>query len=173
MLQFNIEQKKAINDSASLAEEVVSNYYKISASRWLHYKYDIKTFCDLNAEEIIKGPVAQIIRYEGQKKDTSLGSNAYDFYKICLQDHAIISTLQQVQDIFFSPFMLYIIAHELIHIVRFCFFQQCFVASNKETMKEETRVHSITYNILKKLRIHGLNNVFSFYNNWLSQNANS
>ncbi len=149
-----------------MAEELVSNNYKMSASQWLGPRYDVKTLVELQPEEIIDGPFAQIIRYKGQRKNTSLGSATYDFYKICLQDHIIRSTLEGKTNIELFPFSLYIITHELIHIVRFSKFLQSFEASAKERMAEEKRVHQKTHEILKPVQIEGLKNVLEFYNDW-------
>lgn len=163
---FTSHQIATVNHSVAIAEELVSNHYKMSASEWLHPKYDVKTLIDLAPEEIVHGPFAQVIRYVGFRKETSLGSDAYDFYKICLQDHAILAAVSADPKLKLEPFCLYIVAHELIHIVRFSKFLQSFDASPEEKIKEETRVHDGTHHILHTLNIPGLNNVLDFYRKW-------
>ena len=76
---FDRPQIETVNNAVSMAEELVSNYYKMSASQWLRQRYDIKTLKDLEPAEIVHGPFAQIIRYRGQPKDCSLGSPRLDF----------------------------------------------------------------------------------------------
>ncbi len=164
--KFNENQIEIINNSVALAEELVSEHYKMSANQWLRGRYDVKTLADLAADEIVHGPFAQIIRYEAKKKDTFLGSSTYDFYKICLQDHAILAALAQTPQMQLFSFSLYILTHELIHIVRFGQFLQNFNATEDEKLEEETRVHEQTYQILKPLRVPGLNEVFHFYIKW-------
>ncbi len=164
--QFSPDQIKIVNNAVEMAEELVSNFYKMSASQWLRRRYDVKTIADLSSDEIIHGPFAQIIRYEGQQKDSSLGSSTYDFYKICLQDHSIHAALKSSPSIELFPFALYIITHELIHIVRFTKFLQNFDASLEEKMTEETRVHEKTHKILNSVKIPGLSDVFKFYSKW-------
>lgn len=163
---FNLGQINTVNSSVAMAEELVSNFYKMSASQWLRPRYDIKTLADLNKEEIVCGPFAQIIRYRGQRKNAFLGSSLYDFYKICLQDHSILSALKRSPDIKLFAFILYIITHELIHIVRFSKFLQNFDASPDEKMAEERRVHKSTGKILEPVKVPGLPDVFRFYNRW-------
>ena len=163
---FGSKQLKIVNNAVAMAEELVSNNYKMSASQWLGPRYDVKTLAELKPEEIIDGPFAQLIRYKGQRKNTSLGSATYDFYKICLQDHTIRSTLEQTREIELFPFSLYIIVHELIHIVRFSKFLQSFDASAEERMEEEKRVHRRTHEILKPVQMQGLKTVLDFYNDW-------
>jgi len=163
---FRQAEIQTVNSAVAMAEELVSNFYKMSASEWLHPKYDVKTRMDLTQDEIVDGPFAQVIRYEGQLKDNSLGSSSYDFYKICLQDHAILSALEMEPGLALFPFILYIITHELIHIVRFSKFLQNFDASADERMAEEKRVHKFTHDILSPVRLEGLPFVLEFYRHW-------
>jgi len=163
---FSKDQIITVNNGVAMAEELVSNFYKMSASQWLRPKFDIKTLADLSPEETVHGPFAQIIRYEGQHKDASLGSSTYVFYKICLQDHSILATLKQSPHIHLLPFILYIVTHELVHIVRFSKFLQNFDASTQEMLLEETRVHEITHEILIPVHVAGLADVLKFYEKW-------
>ncbi len=163
---FSTTEITIVNNVVSMAEELVSNHYKMSANEWLRPKYDLKTQVDLAAEEIVEGPFAQIVRYEGQRKDTALGSAIFDYYKICLQDHSIKSVLQKTPSLKLFPFCLYIVTHELIHIVRFSKFLQSFDASPNEKLIEEKRVHENTHQILNQVRIAGLLPVLDFYRKW-------
>ncbi len=164
--RFDPDQIRIINESVALGEELVSNHFKMSVNEWLRLRYDIKTLSDLTGNEIIQGPFAQVIRYQGKRADRRLGSAVYDFYKICLQDHAILSALKGMPEVSLSPFSLYIITHELIHIVRFCKFLQNFDASPGERNAEEGRVHACTHDILSALPIAGMTPVFKFYDEW-------
>ena len=164
--KFTPRQIKVVNNAVAMAEELVSNFYKMSANQWLSRRYDIKTLADLKPEEVMDGPFAQIIRYQGYREDSSLGSSSYDFYKICLQDHTIQSALADSPGMKLFPFGLYIVIHELIHIVRFSKFLQNFEASPEERMQEEKRVHARTHEILDNIRITGLSTVLKYYNMW-------
>ena len=165
--KFNTNQITVINDCVAMAEELVSNFYKMSASQWsAACAYDVKTLADLSPEEIVHGPFAQVIRYKGWRKKSSLGSSTYDFYKICLQDHAILSVIKDSPDIELFPFTLYIVTHELIHILRFSKFLQNFEASHEEMMAEEAYVHETTHDILKSVNVFGMKYVLKFYEKW-------
>jgi len=163
---FSQDQIGIINAAVEMAEELVSNHYKMSANQWLRPKYDIKTLTDLSPGEIISGPFAQIIRYKGQREDSSLESSTYDFYKICLQDHTILAVTAREPEVKLFPFMLYIVIHELIHIVRFSRFLQHFDASADDRLKEESRVHQFTRDILETVHLPDLGGVMDFYRKW-------
>lgn len=163
---FAPEQLSVVTHAVGIAEELVSNHYKMSASQWLRPKYDVRTLAELEPPEIVDGPFAQIIRYQGQPKAASLSSSTYDFYKICLQDHAILTALRHNPELQLLPFTLYIITHELIHIVRFSKFLQGFEASADERLAEEQRVHARTHDVLIGLKLPGLSDVLRFYSDW-------
>ena len=164
--RFQSSQIILINDAVAMAEELVSNHYKLSAAQWLRRKYDVRTAADLSPGETIAGPFAQVIRYEGRKENADLNSEMFDFYKICLQDLAILEALDRSPLLRLFPFTLYIITHELIHIVRFTKFLQSFVATANERLAEEVRVHDKTHEILKPVRIPDMAAVFDFYARW-------
>lgn len=155
-----------VNNSVALAEELVSNHFKLSATQLVSLNYDIKTLADLTGEEIVNDHFAQVIRYAVKKKNDLLGTSVKDFYKICLQDHSILRTIRQNQELDLFPFVLYIVAHELIHVIRFQKFLQHFDAPVHEKNNEEVRVHRKTHEILSTARLTGLNPVFEFYKKW-------
>ena len=163
---FSPRDLVVVNNAVAMAEELVSNHFKMSASQWLHPKYDVRTLADLKEGEIVDGPFAQIIRYEGKPDDGLLGSSIYDFYKICVQDHAILKMVADRPEITLFPFSLYVVVHELIHIVRFSRFLQHFNASDTEKLAEEHRVHRITRDILIPVKAHGIDDVLAFYSTW-------
>lgn len=163
---FSSPQLDEVNNAVAMAEELVSNHFKMSASQWLRPRFDVKTVCDLAPEEIVDGPFAQIIRYVGRRRASVLGSTAYDFYKVCLQDHAILAAVSSRPDLALFPFLLYVVAHELIHIVRFSKFLQNFEANAEEKQVEEVRVHQITHQILHPVSVGGMPPVLEFFERW-------
>ena len=163
---FNPEQIDVVNDAVAMGEELVNNFYKMSSTQWLHSRYDIKTLIDLEHNEVLDGHFAQVIKYCGVPGNRQLSSSVYDFYKICFQDHTILATLKLHPEMKLFPLSLYIITHELIHIVRFCRFLQNFEASPAETLTEETIVHRRTHKILHPVNVAGLEHIFNFYQRW-------
>ncbi|MBU1169787.1 MAG: hypothetical protein KKD44_09520 [Proteobacteria bacterium] len=161
--EFSDEQIVIVNNAIEMAEDIVSEFYKMSSSQWLRNRYDVLTLSQLSKSEIVFGPFAQIVRYLGKRNKSQLGSGDFDFYRICLQDHSIIQALRENFSLRLDPFVLYIIAHELIHIIRFGKFIQFFDASPDERALEETIVHQSTVDILKKINISGMKEVFKFY----------
>lgn len=166
--QFNIKELRMVEEAADASEEMVNNHFKMSSSQWLKNRYDIKTAKDLAPHEQVNGPFAQVIKYEARPTDRWLGSSSYSLYKVCIQDAAILSALDKVIGLKMAPFLLYILTHELIHVVRFSNWEQRY--ENKDeadvTLEEEQKVHELTYRILAPMPIEGLMKVFEFYRDW-------
>ncbi len=166
---FNTQELLKVDEAVKLSEDLVNNYFKMSSSQWLKNRYDIKTAKDLKGHENVKGPFAQVIKYEGRKKDAALGSATFSFYKVCLQDSAILSAVSKTHNLLLEPFLLYILTHELVHVVRFLKFKQRYENKNESdvTRDEERRIHFLTHKILKPVPVLKLKQVFEFYKDWL------
>ena len=46
-IRFNRAHIIMVNESVAMAEELVSDFFKMSATEWLRPKYDVKTADDL------------------------------------------------------------------------------------------------------------------------------
>jgi hypothetical protein len=165
---FNKQALERVDKAVLLAEELVNNFFKLSAGQWLKNRYDIKTARDLAAHERVCGPFAQVVKYEGRKKEAPLGSSSFSLYKVCLQDPAILSVLEKDKALLLDPFLLYILTHELVHVARFLRFEHRYenVGEADLTMAEERTVHHLTHKILRRVSIPGLSKIFIFYGKW-------
>ena len=161
--QFNDKQLRALAHAVEIAEDVTSDYYKISFNEWKRHRYDIKTLAHLEKDEITHEAFAQITRYTWNPSQKFRGGQQFDYYKICLQDHMILDALARESELKLLPLAAYIVTHELIHVVRFSKFLQSFQASPTEQMKEEVLVHATTSEMLSKVRLPNLNYVLNSY----------
>ncbi|MGA9753952.1 MAG: hypothetical protein WBV23_02280 [Desulfobaccales bacterium] len=160
---FHQDQKELLNEAAVIAEEVTSDFFKLSVSHWRRARYDILTLEALRAEEISPHALAMVAKYNGCPQDRLLRSAAFDFYRVCLQDHNILKTLRQSAGLSLFPLLLYILTHELVHIVRFSQFQALFETPEEQKQEEERRVHHLTQKILAPLQVRDLPPVMRYY----------
>jgi len=165
---FNESELEQVATAALRAEEMVYNYFKLSSSQWLKNRYDIKTARDLLAHERVDGPFAQVLKYEGRRQDLSLGSSVFSLYHVCIQDPAIVLCIAQNPGICLPPFLLYILVHELVHVVRFARFEHRYenACESEVTLEEEKKVHGITRDIIAAKIVSGMPQVFEFYEKW-------
>ena len=165
---FNNQALEKVDKAVLLAEELVDNYFQLSSGQYLKNRYDIKTAKELATHERVSGPFAQVIKYEGRKKEVPLGSSSFSLYKICLQDQAILSVVEKNESLLLYPFLLYVLTHELVHVARFLRFEHRYenVGEANLTLAEERRVHELTHTILQGVSISGLSSVFHYYEEW-------
>jgi len=107
----------------------------------------------INDEDFLKNQYAVIFKGEILNDLPSLRK---DIYLIYLNFQKIFS-----QQSFLKELMLYILTHELVHLVRFIRYETDFYLKNK--WEEEKRVHIITKEILKDFKLPYMKEVFSYF----------
>ena len=160
---FNPAQIRVISQAVEISEDVTANHFKIPTAQWKHVRYDICTLAGLKGEEITQIAFAQISRYSREPDHTLRGGRQYDYFKICLQDHNIMAAVERDELLHLLPLSVYVVTHELVHVVRFCKFLQHFDAEPEERQLEETRVHEITQKALSTLSLPDLDYVLQAY----------
>lgn len=162
---FNKDQLSIVGDALDIAEDMTSNYFKLSLLQWKRNRFDIRTLSSLFSEEMKDNVFALLKKYSSDAK-AEIGPlhKRGEFYLIYLQDHHILQALQRDSNIKLLPLLSYILTHELVHIVRFCKFQVRFDTQEKNNrIEEEKIVNQTTYNILKQLSLPHLSYILGFY----------
>jgi hypothetical protein len=160
---FHPQHKEILKEAAVIAEEVTADFFKLSLSHWRRARYDILTREGLRAEEISPHALALVAKYHGRPQESWLRSASFDFYRVCLQDHNILKALDSGADLTLFPLLLYVVTHELVHIVRFSQYLALFEAPEAEKHREEHRVHHVTQKILAPLQRFDLAPVMRYY----------
>ena len=154
---------RLIDKALEISEDVTCNHYHISTVNWKKYGFEVSNLVQLQEEEITPYGLAQIARYVQPFPDRIPMYNSRDYYRICLQDHNILKVIDRKEGIELFPLMIYILTHELVHVIRFRKFMQRFDVSLQEKDIEEGKVHQTTYQILKPLKGLQLTTVFQSY----------
>lgn len=163
-LHFNDEQWHMIKEAIDAAEDLVTDYFNISPHEWRSYRYEFKTLAHLSNVEIADTAFAQICKYECMKGRVQGSRSYFDLYRICLQDDKILNAVNRSPNkIKLRPLLLYVVTHELSHVVRFGKHLKDFFAPPKEKELEEANVHSFTYEMLRSKGDQDLNCVLNHY----------
>jgi len=163
---FNKNQLSVVGDALDIAEDMTSNYFKLSLLHWKRNRFDIKTLSSLFGEEIKDNVFALLKKYssDGKAEIEALNKRG-EFYLIYLQDHHILQALQRDSNISLLPLLAYILTHELVHIVRFCKFHVRFDTQEESNrIEEEKIVNHTTFEILKQLSLPHLTYILGSYN---------
>jgi hypothetical protein len=161
MDNFTSEQMDIVNQAVSISEEIVNDRFNLTLSAWKQYRYDIRTHKSLQPEEILPEVFAQIIKYTQPEPPASLRKR--DFYSICIQDPNILKALIREPGLPLLPLLIYVVTHELVHIIRFYRFDQNYEADEKTRAEEEIRVHKLTFEMLKAVKLNDLSTILDYY----------
>lgn len=165
VLCFKKKDFKIISEALEIAEDVTANFYKFSTSEWKRrLKYDVKTLIALKKHQISNKAFALICK-DVIKDLRQIPNQTFGVYLICLQDHVILNTLLKDKNLSLLPFLVYILTHELVHIVRFCNYCVHFDASEIVREREEEIVNLITFDILKSIMLPKLDYVLELFSN--------
>lgn len=130
------------------AEERTLQYYCIPPHRSQHLNYDLVTRQDCEWEPL---PDVALARLQCLYPAHAPRKAASDFYRIQLNDPSILLAAHREKLVHhLYPFLVYILTHEMVHLVRLSTIlagQQEFHLSPDE---EENRVQKVSFRILSK-----------------------
>lgn len=156
MRRFNDEELYAVHSAAVEAQRLVSRYYALAPREWARMRYEVKTQKELKRAEMLDSVLAHLICYEYTKSVGPDVLESGDIYRICLQDSRILETLAHISELDLERFLIYILTHELVHVVRFGQQLQRLDLPADERQIEERSVETITRRIL------GFESLFNF-----------
>lgn len=160
---FNPSQITLVGRAFAQAERMAGVYFRLDPRQRMERLYDIKTLAFLEKHEVCEGAFAHLCKYQSPEADAGEAGESH-FYRICLQDDRILDAVERAGSfIRLSPLLLYIAAHELVHVVRFEHGQGDFDAPEEEKGTEEERVHRITRHLLKPVIDTDLNLVLDCF----------
>jgi hypothetical protein len=150
---FNPSQMSLATGVFLHAEKLAARYFGLTGDELNSHRYDIKTLAYLNKHEVSEGAFAHLCKYAYGKEQDDERQSGIHFYRVCLQDDHILDAVERANSfIRLEPLMLYIAAHEIIHIIRFDRGEIDFDASREEKEKEEEKVNLITRSMLASVK---------------------
>jgi hypothetical protein len=164
-MYFNAAQMSLADNAFQNAEKLAGRYFRISPEAMNAHRYDIRTLAYLDRHEVKSHAFAHLCKYDCDKGDKAgIEQKGLHFYRICLQDNRILDAVDRAGPfIKLNPLMLYIAAHELVHVIRFDGGYIDFDAPLAEKQREEEKVHEITRDMLSNLASPELNLVLECF----------
>ena len=164
-LSFGETELGLLDKALNVAEDSVSDFYRLSDGFWIRHPYELRTLEELLPEEVTAGALAQVLKLRQPQGPGRL--RARDFYRICFQDHNFLELMRQEGDrAIFLPLLTYVMVHELVHVVRFSKFLQLFESEAQARDEEEATVHRISSRVLSRVRLPELERVLNCYQNF-------
>lgn len=144
---FTKSDRWIIQRAAFLAEGLTQRYFGLSEDIWKRNPYGIFTLEEVNGALSSPNAFANVIRYESRRDTLGKDSRKYR-YGVVLHDPNILLALLRSSRHDLWTLGLFVLTHELAHIVRFRNFGVDFFASETDRDNEEGAVHGMTREIL-------------------------
>jgi hypothetical protein len=159
--QFLPAELRDVHRALGEAEDLTGRFYCIPGREWPRYPYDVRTGAD---GPVPRGPAfADVVRVVATDRDADRRRFA-ERYRIRLNDEAILGAVHDRDDgVALYPLLLYLLTHELVHVIRFGARHAEFDAGLEERLREERHVHAVTGKVLAPARIDGLRKVTDLY----------
>lgn len=143
-VRFDDDQIRRIPILLDRAEELVGDHFAVPSFQESRYAYDVSTLDDLRPEEVPTAPaLAQLVRYSRFPDKRRLSR----FHRICLHDTRILECHRR-ERIELDAVLLVVLAHELIHLVRFTLRETTFHVATSQRQEEEDEVDRLTRGLL-------------------------
>lgn len=161
---FAASQISRIKRLIAFSHELTGEHFGLGDEEARRVPYEIRTLQNLDDSEIHERDVlADIARY--QYAEPRFGRKR-DLYRVNLQDHNILTVLgRRPRELNFSPLVLYVLTHELIHVIRFVKFMAPFHQDAFSRSPEERIVHALTRRILAHIPLVGMERVLDHFEN--------
>ena len=162
---FSGTDLQTLVEALDVAEDRIDSFYKLSLRQWRRCRFDVKTLRGLTRKEIARHAFALLNKHAAAQNNLGWGASTRDTYVICVQDHQILRALDRDENLSLLAILVYVLTHELVHVVRFSTFDQRFEVSGPVRHKEEQFVHAKTFEMLRDVAIPNLGYVLAAYQN--------
>jgi hypothetical protein len=142
--QFSVPQRSLVYQALDEAEKRTTGYYCIPPFRWEQLRYDLLTQTDQGWEPLPESQLARVRYFQAVN-----AANPLDFYRIELNDKSILAVAERermIKNLY--PFFVYILTHEMVHIIRLSSILDRQPAIDLSSESEELRVQDISRRIL-------------------------
>lgn len=145
--RFNLEELALLRRCLERSEGLVAASFRIPALPSKQYPYEVATLGELSEAERAEEAFAHLVVYERQR-----ARGEERLYRICLQDGTILARLSDGGPSWLAALLVYVLTHELVHVVRFQRAEQTYAAAGAERDREEDLVHRLTLELLAEAR---------------------
>jgi hypothetical protein len=156
---FTGPDRTTISKAAALAERLIQQYFNFGEDQWQRNPYGIFTCREAGMGLYQPDVFAQVIRYRSRGEVDNQPQQSR--YGIVLQDPNILLALLRSKSHDLWTLGLFILTHELTHIIRFTRYDVDFFAGPSSRDKEEKLVQGVTKEILKG--VTNTNHILSLY----------
>jgi hypothetical protein len=149
-VRFGPAEFEVLSEVQPIAEELVGEHFHVTSFGPQHRCYEVVTLATGLEECREPTALAKLCRYDRQERPIGGVHHVSRFYRVCLQDDRLLARVEGGLEL--RALLLYVLTHELIHVVRFESYQIHFEATGVAREQEEKIVHALTVDVLASVR---------------------
>lgn len=149
-MRFGPAEFEVLAEAQPIAEELVGEHFHVTSFGPQRRCYEVVTLATGPDECREPTALAKLCRYDRQERAIGGGHHVSRFYRVCLQDDRLLVRVAEGLEL--RALLLYVLTHELIHVVRFESYQIHFEATGVAREREEKIVHDLTLEVLAPVR---------------------
>ncbi|MFH0959489.1 MAG: hypothetical protein V1897_12370 [Pseudomonadota bacterium] len=163
---FTESDRFIVSRASLLAESLVLRYFDLATDEWIKNPYSVFTWKETAPWLRDTNVLAQTVRIGSRKNANNVKASKETLcYGVLLQDPAILRALLRPHKHDLWTLGLFVLTHELVHIVRFRRFDVDFFGSQEDRENEENLVHTVTSEILRG--VENTDNLLNLYESGL------
>jgi len=137
-----------VGRAATVAEDLTTAYFNLRPDEWKRNPYDIFTGKHVDDHLYEPNAFASVVKVVSRERSRGVCTR-YERFGIVLQEPNILRALLRTADYDLWTLLLFVLTHELIHIVRFRIFGVDFFGGAEGRDREEKLVQGVTKDILQ------------------------
>jgi hypothetical protein len=149
---FGPEEQALVSALLPAVEQLVGEHFHLTSFGLAGRCYEVVTRKVADADGAAPFALAKLCRYDRRERRIREGKALSHFYRIYLQDGNLLERARSGPGLSLRALLLYVLAHELVHVVRFESFQVHHGAVGAARDREEEAVHGLTREVLAPLR---------------------
>jgi len=155
---FDAGELGTVESAVGAAEQLTGRFYCIPGREWQCLPYDVTTAAsDQPLRDWAFADVVRVLPFSAVPATPARRYRFPEHYRIRLRDDVILSAVEeQNREIDLFSLLLWVLTHELVHVVRFGSGLAPFDAALDARRGEERRVHEITERVLRPALDDGL-----------------
>jgi hypothetical protein len=150
IMLFSASQRNLVAQALHDAEERTSRYYCIPPFRWQKLQFDLLTRGDAGWRPVPEGTLAEVLCFHRTGWiHGPVRERQHEFFRIQLNDESILRAANRENfQANLYPFLVYILTHEMVHLVRLSTILDPEISEKTHRESEESRVQKISRQIL-------------------------
>lgn len=149
---FGPEDLALVSRLVPQVEGLVGDHFRLTSFGPALGCYEVTTLEGAPPDGRAPFALAKLCRYDRRERPIKMGQGISRFYRVFLQDAPLLARARSEPTLSLRSILLYVLTHELVHVVRFESYAVHYGAEGPARDREEAVVHALSGAVLGRLK---------------------